>query len=32
VREHGRFRLRFREGRGAVPHMVVHARASREPA
>jgi tRNA (mo5U34)-methyltransferase len=26
VREHGRFRMRFREGRGGVPHVVVHAR------
>src|ERR1044072_7899902 len=25
VREHGRFRLRLREGRGSVPHAVVHA-------
>jgi tRNA (mo5U34)-methyltransferase len=26
VREHGRFRLRFRAQRGAVPHVVIHAR------
>jgi tRNA (mo5U34)-methyltransferase len=26
VREHGRFRMRFREGGGGVPHVVVHAR------
>lgn len=25
VREHGRFKMRFREGRGAVPHVVIHA-------
>ena len=29
VREHGRFRLRFREGRKAIPHLVVHARGPR---
>jgi tRNA (mo5U34)-methyltransferase len=27
VREHGRFRMRFREGRDDVPHVVIHARA-----
>jgi tRNA (mo5U34)-methyltransferase len=27
VRSHGRFRMKFREGRDAVPHIVVHARA-----
>jgi tRNA (mo5U34)-methyltransferase len=27
VRVHGRFRMRFRERRSAVPHVVVHARA-----
>jgi len=26
VREHGRFKLRFREGRDAVPHVVIHGR------
>ena len=25
VREHGRFRMRFRQGRGAVPHVIIHA-------
>jgi tRNA (mo5U34)-methyltransferase len=27
VRAHGRFRMRFRDRRGAVPHVVIHARA-----
>jgi tRNA (mo5U34)-methyltransferase len=26
VRQHGRFRMRFRAGKGAVPHVVIHAR------
>ena len=26
VRRHGRFNLRFRDGRGGVPHVVIHAR------
>jgi len=29
VREHGRFRMRFRDGRGAVPHVVIHAQGPR---
>ncbi len=29
VREHGRFRMRLREGRHSVPHVVVHAAAPR---
>lgn len=28
VRQHGRFGMRFREGRGSVPHVVVHARSA----
>jgi tRNA (mo5U34)-methyltransferase len=28
VREHGRFRMRFREQGGAVPHVVLHARSA----
>ena len=30
VHEHGRFRLRFREGRRSVPHLVVHASGPRD--
>lgn len=30
VREHRRFRMRFRVGRGSVPHVVIHARGPAE--